>query len=80
MKVSILAFGIAKDIVGGNEFRFDLKEKSDVGMLKHALFESFPDFSKLTSVAIAVNGEYAKDGFLIEENDEIVIIPPVSGG
>ena len=40
----------------------------------------FPDFEKLRSLSIAVNQEYREDDFLVKEGDEIVIIPPVSGG
>ena len=42
--------------------------------------DEFPDFEKLRSLVIAVNEEYQEDGFILSEKDEIVIIPPVSGG
>jgi molybdopterin synthase sulfur carrier subunit len=29
---------------------------------------------------VAVNNEYADDGSILTEHDEIAIIPPVSGG
>lgn len=29
---------------------------------------------------VAVNSEYAKDDLTLNENDEIALIPPVSGG
>jgi len=35
---------------------------------------------ELDSVAVAVNSEYANDNHLINVNDEIALIPPVSGG
>jgi molybdopterin converting factor small subunit len=51
-----------------------------VGDLKIELIAQFPDFEKLRSLVIAVNEEYQEDGFILSEKDEIVIIPPVSGG
>jgi molybdopterin synthase sulfur carrier subunit len=35
---------------------------------------------KLASYMIAVNSEYASEDDRINENDEIAVIPPVSGG
>jgi molybdopterin synthase sulfur carrier subunit len=29
---------------------------------------------------VAINSEYAEDTAILKENDEIVLIPPVSGG
>ncbi len=80
MEIKILAFGIARDIVGESDFEFSVKESVTVGELKKALVEKYPDFEKLRSLAIAVNSEYATDEQLVDAGDEIVIIPPVSGG
>lgn len=80
MKINILAFGIAKDIIKGSSLALDIAEAMTVGDLKKQLTSEFPDFEKLRSLAIAVNQEYREDDFPLNENDEIVIIPPVSGG
>jgi len=79
MKVNVLAFGIAKDIFGGSTIALDLpgNKTSD---LKAILEHQFPRLKLLRSYMIAVNNEYALDGHLISETDEIAIIPPVSGG
>ena len=80
MKINILAFGIAKDIIQGQTTSVELPDGSDIGFLKNELCNRFPDFKKLKSLAIAVNEEYRTDDFNLKENDEAVIIPPVSGG
>ena len=80
MNIKILAFGIAKDIVGGRALDFSIAQTSTVGQLKNALLEKYPKFENLSSLAIAINNEYAENDYLIQENDEIVLIPPVSGG
>lgn len=81
MNLKVLAFGIAKDIVGGNSFELELNSASPtVQELKEKLAADFPSFKDLRSFAIAVNEEYAEDGQTIAPSDEVVIIPPVSGG
>ncbi len=80
MKIEILAFGIAKDIINGRTLSLELPNGADVALLKNELCNRFPDFQKLKSLAIAVNEEYQLDDFGLNEKDEVVIIPPVSGG
>ena len=80
--MEVLLFGIAKDIVGESQLRFSETDKvpSSVSELKKMISETYPEFSKLSSLAVAVNSEYAKDDVPLSRNDEIAIIPPVSGG
>lgn len=80
MKIDILAFGIAKDILNGTQLQLDLPEGSTIGSLKTELVRLYPDFDRLQSLRIALNAEYQNDETLISEHDEVVIIPPVSGG
>lgn len=80
--MELLLFGIAKDIVGQSVI--DLSDidvlPQSVAELKKLLATEYPDFSKLSSLAIAVNSEYATDDVALQKDDEIAIIPPVSGG
>ncbi len=80
--MEVLLFGIAKDIVGESSFRFAEGEMAPVCVseLKDKLRRIFPEFQKLSSLAVAVNSTYAEDGDRLQEGDEIAIIPPVSGG
>ena len=80
MHIKITAFGITRDIVGTHEFDLALKDTASVSDLRVALGEAYPRLAGLTSLAIAVNQEYAKDDIQLAENDEVVLIPPVSGG
>ncbi|MFK7809599.1 MAG: MoaD/ThiS family protein [Saprospiraceae bacterium] len=80
MQTNIIAFGIAKDIIGGQRLTFEMEDQPTVGNLKAQLCKQFPAFERLRSLAIAVNEEYQSDDFIIGERDEVVIIPPVSGG
>ena len=79
MKVSVLAFGIAKDIFGGSSIDVELSGGT-AGNLKQSLEERYPRLKQLASYMVAVNNEYAEDRLVINERDEIAVIPPVSGG
>jgi len=80
MKVNVLLFGITKDLVGSQFIELELEGKLTVGQFKAVLREKYPELRDLNSLAIAVNNEYATDQVLINQNDEIALIPPVSGG
>ena len=80
MKVRVLAFGIAKDIIGGLMVDVDLPDQVTTGNLKQLLELRYPRLRQLASYMVAVNNEYASDKNVITERDEIAIIPPVSGG
>ncbi len=80
MTINILAFGIAKEILGGAVAGVNVAEGVAVEDLKGKLEQQFPRLRELKSFMIAVNGAYAKPGQMISSNDEVAIIPPVSGG
>lgn len=80
--MEVLLFGIAKDIVGKSSFCLPEDEIFPVSVseLKERLKRMFPEFAKLSSLAVAVNSAYAEDNERLNKGDEIAIIPPVSGG
>lgn len=84
--MTVLLFGIAKDIVGCSTLSVPTSDAMEVNIpktvkeLKRSLVESYPGLNKLSSMAIAVNSSYADDGQAIGPDDEIALIPPVSGG
>jgi len=80
MELGVLLFGIAREIAGASKIHLDISPGTSVGEVKKKLVHQFPDFNKLRSLNFAVNEEYVKDDFTLHESDELVIIPPVSGG
>ncbi|MBS1545367.1 MAG: MoaD/ThiS family protein [Bacteroidetes bacterium] len=80
MKIKIVAFGIAKDILHQKGMTIDLAESKTLGALRELLYDQFPEFEKLKSLKFAVGDEYRTDDFHLREGDEVAIIPPVSGG
>lgn len=76
----VLTFGIAKDIMGPSPVHLTLELPMSVAAFKAHLLVEFPDFQDVRSLAIAINNEYGMDDDMIQANDEVAIIPPVSGG
>lgn len=80
MILRLIAFGIAKDILGKRQMEWEISDKSDIANLKKSLLEKYPTFADLANLSFAVGEEYRDDDFSLSENVEVVIIPPVAGG
>lgn len=81
--MKILLFGITRDIVGKHSLELPGPEADSLAtadQLKAHLMERYPDLRKVSSLALAVNNEYATANAPVREGDEIALIPPVSGG
>ena len=79
MKLKLVSYGIAKDILAAKEKEVEY-DVNNVKELKAKLYSEYPDLERLRSIAFAVKEEYQDDDFQLNENDEVVIIPPVAGG
>jgi molybdopterin synthase sulfur carrier subunit len=51
-----------------------------VKSFKQAMQDKYPKMNYLSYFKIAVNQEFAADEQMLNEGDEIALIPPVSGG
>lgn len=80
MKILIKAFGIAAEICGSRQIEMELPNECSVSQLKKHLVNAYPKLKDLMSYRIAVNHTYESDIFVLKSNDEVAIIPPVSGG
>ncbi len=81
MHFKLLAFGIAKDIFGTSLLEISTENSTaTVRELQQLLETRYPRLQQLASYMIAVNNTYAAPNDVLEERDEIAIIPPVSGG
>ena len=81
MRVCVLYFGVLKDLVGHGRSEMDLAEGASVAQLLEAHRGLVKGQESLwESIAVAVNQEYAKADVVLEEGDELALLPPVSGG
>ncbi len=81
IRVRLLAFGALKTIVpAGADWR-DLTSGASVDDLLAILCrEGLTDAAALHSAAIAVNQHYSQRSHILQDGDEVAILPPVSGG
>ncbi|WP_080056961.1 MoaD/ThiS family protein [Spirosoma aerolatum] len=78
--VSVLLFGITRDLTGQSSVSVSLLEEARVGDLLTQLHRQYPQLAAIRSLLVAVNGEYAETDQILTPNDEVALIPPVSGG
>ena len=77
MKIKVLLFAGLREKMGQGEMVLDLIKGSRVSDLKKSL-ELEETFWK--SLAFAVNQTYSPESSLLQEGDEVALIPPVAGG
>ncbi|QIX63469.1 molybdopterin converting factor subunit 1 [Hymenobacter lutimineralis] len=80
MNLKVALFGIAREIVGQPTLEMVAPEGQSAQGLLQDLHARYPALARLSSLAVAVNNEYAADDTPLREHDEIALIPPVSGG
>lgn len=81
MNLQVKLFGIAREIASENQIQIELKkENPKVSDLLETLKNKYPELQKLRSLLIAVNSDYAEEETVLSSQDEIAVIPPVSGG
>lgn len=79
IQVRVLAFGVLKDALGGREVSLELSEGATVADLLAEVARRYPK-ARLEGIAVGVNAEYASAGQVLKANDEVGLLPPVSGG
>jgi molybdopterin synthase catalytic subunit len=79
MQVRILPFGVLKESLGSDPFALDLPGGATVADLLARLGVQAPVVESL-GIAVSVNAEYAERMQVLRENDEVGLLPPVSGG
>jgi molybdopterin converting factor subunit 1 len=81
MRVHVLFFGIVRERIGAREESLDLPPASSVADLLKALSARHRCFGEgAGSLRVAINEEYVDSSAALSDNDEVAIIPPVSGG
>ncbi len=79
--MKILLFGITRDIIGQTQLTVpEGASLHTVKQLKDWLGQQYPAINTLSSLAVAVDSEYAADDDELTAGQEIALIPPVSGG
>src|SRR5271166_6413653 len=81
MQVRVLYLGMLRDIAGREQERVSLAEGACLSDLCAELEQRFPKLRGFrNSLALALNQEYSDAAAELRDNDEVALIPPVSGG
>ena len=80
IKIKVLAFGVARDITGAGSVELQFPEGTTLAQVQRHFQEKYPAFNRLSNLLLAINAEYAAPDTMLRENDEVALIPPVSGG
>jgi len=80
MNITILLFGILRDIIGESSLNKSITLDTTLGNLRLDIAREFPELNNYKNYSIAVNETYAESDYMIKENDVVALIPPVSGG
>jgi molybdopterin converting factor subunit 1 len=83
MKVKVLFFAASREAAGKSEESVELDDGATTKTLLEHLVHSYPGLSSvMQSCVFAVNQEYVpqSQALALQHNDEVAIIPPLSGG
>ena len=83
MIVQIKLFAIAKQIVGSDTFEIETEVPIRIAEIRDRMLAAHPRLGDIfPHVRFAVNAAYVNNDkeTLVTENDEVALIPPVSGG
>jgi molybdopterin synthase catalytic subunit len=80
MQVRVLFFGMLKDAAGKASDEVSLPEGATVGDLLSHYAQDTKLQRLLSSIAVALNQEYAAPSAELRDHDEVGLLPPVSGG
>lgn len=79
MHIRVLPFGVLKEYLGSDPFVLDLPDGASVASLLAHLGTQAPAIESL-GIAVSINAEYADRNQVLREDDEVGLLPPVSGG
>ena len=81
MQVRVLYLGMLKEIAGCEREEVQVDDDAPLGDLFARLQQRIPKLGEFrNAIAMAVNYEYADGTRRLQANDEVALIPPVSGG
>jgi molybdopterin synthase catalytic subunit len=81
MQIRVLFFGLLRDLVGRESDLLDLPEEATLADVLTHYGDRIPKLkSLLPRVALSVNQEYAGPEVRLKADDEVALLPPVSGG
>ncbi len=81
MQIKLIYFAVYAELLGKRQETIVLEKEISVGALFERLCQGLPNQEALLQHTVfAVNEEYVESSHILKDQDEVVFIPPVSGG
>ena len=81
MQIRVRLFALLRDRAGKSDINLNLEAGANASTAILQIAEQSPALKDLLpKAAIAVNREYVKPDHVLNDGDELALIPPVSGG
>ena len=81
IQISVRAFASYREAIGAHSVRLDVPERSTPVQVWERLLAAYPRLVGLPRPhAFAINEEYVQESYALRELDELILLPPVSGG
>lgn len=82
--LKVKSFAILREIIGKEQMTLQLPRKDEgttIADLRIRILELYPKIlAQRIPIGIAVNAKMVNDNFVINDLDEIALLPPISGG
>jgi sulfur-carrier protein len=81
IQVKVKLFAVYQEVFGIPELALKLLPETTVGQVLASLIEQKPNLAKWQNITrFGVNLQFVESDTVLQDGDEIVLIPPVSGG
>jgi sulfur-carrier protein len=81
IQVKVKLFAVYQEVFGTPELNLALLPETTVAQVLASLIEQQPQLAKWQDVTrFGVNLQFVESATVLQEGDEVVLIPPVSGG
>ena len=81
VRIVVKAFARARELLGADTLSLELPPGATVAAIQTALIEQAPAFADIaSSTRVARNGNVARLSDVLNDGDEVALLPPVGGG
>jgi molybdopterin converting factor subunit 1 len=81
MRLRILFLGPARDLTAQSAVSMEVPQGTIAASLRPLVIAKFPAIkAALSTMRLAVNQSFVSEDHVLHPNDEVALIPPVSGG